>query len=291
MARDRYRSSPVGSRPGRRTVVGVSATMILKRPRASTMGMGVFRRWWKAGAEALAALALPRDCPCCDGDGEREVGAPFCGACWARLRAEAGSACPRCAAMVGPWGVRQEGCGECWNRTLGFDAAVALGPYEGMVRELCLLLKHRPGGWVAPGLAEALVEIRPQLREEAERAPGAWVVPIPLHWQRRLRRGYNQTEPLADGLAARLRLRRADSLKRVKPSPILAGRGRVERAKLTRGAFLAKERSSELKGKTVLLVDDVLTTGATCGAAARALKKAGAERVVAVVIGRAGARF
>ncbi len=192
--------------------------------------------------------------------------------------------------MVGPWAVRPEGCMECRDRKLGFDAAVALGPYDGMIKELCLGLKHRPGAWMAPWLAAALVEVRPQLGEEVKRAPEALVVPVPLHWKRRWRRGYNQAEQLADGLAARLGLKRADPLKRVKPSQILAGLGRAERAKLTRDAFRAKRWLSELKGKTIFLVDDVLTTGATCGAASRALKKAGAARVVAVVIGRAGGR-
>ena len=114
-------------------------------------------------------------------------------------------------------------------------------------------------------------------------------MPVPLHWRRRLERGYNQAEALADALARRLGLRSARPLRRVKATAILAGAGRTERLERLRGAFRAR-RARPLDGRTVLLVDDILTTGATCGSAARALKKAGAARVVAVVVARAEGR-
>ncbi len=246
------------------------------------------RRWWAAGAEAVGSLVLPWECPVCGADGEGE-GAPFCADCRAELIGAAGDACPRCAMPVGRWGVEDGRCGECRRRRLGFDAAVALGPYQGPVRELCLRMKHEPSAWVAPWLAGVLLEARPVLRVMAEAAPGAWVVPVPLHWSRRWSRGYNQAGALARGLARGLGLRQADPLRRVKATPILPGLGRAERAKSLSKAFRAREAG--LEGRTVFLVDDILTTGATCGAAARALKRAGARRVVAVVVGRAEGRF
>ena len=116
-----------------------------------------------------------------------------------------------------------------------------------------------------------------------------WVVPVPLHWRRRFARGYNQAEALARGVARSLALpNSARPLRRVSATPTLARAGRSERAELMKGAFRARPRGG-LKGRTVLLVDDILTTGATCGAAARALKRAGASRVVVlVVVARAG---
>jgi predicted amidophosphoribosyltransferase len=81
-------------------------------------------------------------------------------------------------------------------------------------------------------------------------------------------------------------VRSAQPLRRLVDTPKLAGLGRVERAERLRGAFRCRP-DRRLKGRTVLLIDDILTTGATCGAAARALKGAGAARVVAVVIARA----
>jgi ComF family protein len=249
---------------------------------------GFLRRCWGAGVGAVGALVFPWECPVCGGDGEGD-GAPFCNDCRAELLGAAGAACPRCAMPVGSWAVRPEGCGECRGRRLGFDAAFALGPYQGPIRDLCLRLKHEPNAWVAPWLAGLAVEARPALREEATRSEGAWVVPVPLHWKRRWQRKYNQAEGLARGVARGLGLRQGNCLRRVTSSKILAGLGRAERAKAMRGAFRGRG-SPDLKGRTVFLVDDILTTGATCGAAARALKRAGAARVVAVVIGRAEGR-
>jgi ComF family protein len=166
---------------------------------------------------------------------------------------------------------------------LGFDAAVALGPYEGAIRDLCLRLKRERNAWLAPWLASLLAEAR----VEARQFPGdSVVVPVPLHWKRQWQRGYNQADALACGLAKRLSLRLAHPLRRVQATPHLAFAGRSERAKVMRDAFEVRRRVP-LGGRTVLLVDDILTTGATCGAAARALKRAGAARVVVAVIGRA----
>lgn len=246
------------------------------------------RRCWGAGVGALGSLVFPWECPICGADAEG-AGAPFCADCRAELIGAAGAACPRCAMPVGSWAVRPEGCGECLGRRPGFDAAVALGPYQGPIRDLCLKLKHEGNGWIAPWLAGVLVEARAPLREEAGRSLGAWVVPVPLHWRRRWVRGYNQAEGLARGVARQLGLRDLDLLKRVAATDILAGLGRAERARSLRGAFRVRG-APDLEGRTVFLVDDILTTGATCGAAARALKKAGAARVVAVVIGRAEGR-
>src|SRR5262249_42340084 len=117
----------------------------------------------------------------------------------------------------------------------------------------------------------------------------ALVVPVPLHWRRHWDRGYNQAEAIARGLAKRLSLRVVPAIRRAEATPPLAELGPTARAEAMRGAFQARE-APEILGRTVILVDDVLTTGATCGAAARALKKAGAARVVAAVLARAEGR-
>jgi len=186
---------------------------------------------------------------------------------------------------LGPWGNQEGGCWECRGRPLGFDAAIALGPYEGTTRDLCLRLKHERDAWLAPWLVDVLIEARGQLREMPK---DTWVVPIPLHWRRRWKRGYNQADALAGGVAHRLSLRRVHPLRRTLATPKLAQAGRSERARLMHDAFQVRRRAVRgLEGRTVLLVDDILTTGATSGAAARALKRAGAKRVVVVVIARA----
>jgi ComF family protein len=196
----------------------------------------------------------------------------------------AASACPRCAMQVGPFADLKDGCSECRGRSLGFDAALAFGPYDEAIKDLCLQLKHEQNAWLAPWLGGLLVEGR---REAISQLPAdAWVVPVPLHWWRHWRRGYNQAEVLARDLAKRLDLPIHKPLRRIKATPRLAQKGITERSELLHKAFRARS-SPHLKGRTVLLVDDILTTGATCSAAARELKRAGAARVIAVVIARA----
>ncbi len=212
---------------------------------------------------------------------------PFCVACRHELLAQSSrvslSACPRCAHSVGPFGDLREGCAACRGQSLGFDAALALGPYEGAIRTLCLELKHEENAWLAPWLANLLVEAR---REAIDQLPSdAWVVPVPLHWRKKLRRGYNQAEALARSLAQQLELPVRQPLRRVLATHQLATMSPTERREVMHDAFRVR-RYARLSGRTILLVDDVLTTGATCGAAARALKQAGATHVVTIVIGR-----
>lgn len=241
---------------------------------------------WDWAGRAVDGLLFPPFCPVCDA----ETGGPaFCDDCRAELLGARGLACPRCAMPVGPHADLLGGCSECRGRSLGFDRAIALGPYQGPIRHLCLALKHEPNAWIARWLAELVVEgcseaISKELA--AEPGPPAWIAPIPLHWRRRMVRGYNQAEALAEAAARPLALKSRRLLRRISWTPALARIGRSERTKIMQEAFRVA-RPAGLAGRTVLLVDDILTTGATCGAAARALKRAGASRVVVVVVARA----
>jgi ComF family protein len=110
------------------------------------------------------------------------------------------------------------------------------------------------------------------------------VVPVPLHWRRRWSRGYNQSEALARGLAARLGLPcRPRWLRRARFTPDQSRQTAAARRDNVRSAFWARPRAG-LRQRCVLLVDDVLTTGSTASEAARALRAAGAARVVVAVL-------
>lgn len=111
------------------------------------------------------------------------------------------------------------------------------------------------------------------------------VVPIPLHWRRRLRRGYNQAEEIARPLAGRLGVRLARPLVRVRATPPQASLDRASRLVNPKGAF-ALRRAAGLDSRHIVLVDDVVTTGGTLDAAARELKRAGARWVTAAVLAR-----
>jgi ComF family protein len=210
---------------------------------------------------------------------------PFCDACRKALTVDPHDQCPRCAASVGPFAVVADGCPACRGTSFGFDAVVRLGPYkEGLpLREVVLRMKHATG----EPLAEVVGELWAECAEVRLRALGAdAVVPVPLHWRRRWTRGYNQSEALARPLAARLGLPFCPRwLRRVRHTPQQKGTSATAKLENMRNAFRA--RGSGPAGRTVLLVDDVLTTGATASEAARALKEGGAARVVAAVLGRA----
>jgi ComF family protein len=245
---------------------------------------GIVADWLSGLTEAVDALVFPWSCAVC---GQEGISGPFCGVCRDELlqqsALESRSVCPRCALQVGPFADLRGGCGSCRDHSLGFDASFAMGSYTGELRDLCLRLKHEHNAWLASSLSKLFVEARRDVFGSLPR--DTLVVPVPLYWLRRWERGYNQAEALAEGVAKQLKLPVRRLLKRVVGTRKLAELGVTARSEAMRGAFRARLRP-RLKGHTVLLVDDVLTTGATCGAAARVLKHAGAVRVVVSVIAR-----
>ncbi len=210
----------------------------------------------------------------------------FCPACRTGILTDPFPACPRCAGTVGPHAETADGCPGCRQESFAFDAAVRLGPYDGALRDAVLRLKHHSG----EGLAELVAELWAGRDLARLRSLGAdAVVPVPLHWWRRWRRGYNQSAAIARGLARHLQIPCFPSwLRRLRNTPIQPAQSPADRRKNVRGAFAARSRVP-VKGRTVLLVDDVLTTGATASEAARALRAAGAARVAVAVLARAGA--
>ncbi len=233
-------------------------------------------------ARGLLHLLYPGACPVCDVP--LPPGAPpFCEPCRRALTADPHPQCPRCAGTVGPFAHVADGCPHCRGTSFPFEKVLRLGPYEGRLREVILRLKHASG----EGLSELVGELWAASAEARLRELGAEVVvPVPLHWRRRWRRGYNQSEALARSLAARLGLPcRPSCLSRTRHTPEQTSQSAADRLANVRNAF--RGRGAALRGRTVLLVDDVLTTGGTAAEAARALRAAGAKSVVVAVLARA----
>ncbi len=174
-------------------------------------------------------------------------------------------------------------CGLCRRGLIGFDAAYTFGAYEGTLRSLIHLLKFAR---IAP-LAKPLARMMQSAFPRDERFDA--VVPMPLHWMRRWKRGFNQAELLAQFVSKQsgVPLRR---LVRKRRTAAQAGLTNAKRRANVAGAFVVSKRSS-VKGLRLLLIDDVLTTGATASSCARALKTAGAARVAVLTLARADRRF
>ena len=208
----------------------------------------------------------------------------FCSLCRQGLFIDAETTCPRCAGTIGPYAVIDGRCHACRNESFAFEQVLRLGRYEGLLREIILRLKNQRG----EGLAELLGEC--WAKEAAALFAALHVdvmIPVPLHWRRRWWRGYNQSAALCRGLAICLGVpHQASWLRRVRHTPRQTSQTPAQRKVNVRGAFQARPGVS-LAGRTVLLVDDVMTTGATAGEAARALRTVGASRVIVAVLARA----
>jgi ComF family protein len=175
----------------------------------------------------------------------------------------------------------------CKDPPLLFDTVVTIGGYRDNLREAILRMKHPRH----ENLALALGRLFGQKRfSELDELEAEMIVPVPMYWKRRLRRGTNSAEFLARCLGRKLGLPvRRRLLVRCKNTEPQSELSPIKRFSNMRGAFRVR-LAQRLRGARVLLVDDVLTTGATCSEAAAALKKAGAAMVAVAVVARAQGR-
>ena len=165
----------------------------------------------------------------------------------------------------------------------GFDTVYTFGSYEETLRELIHLFKY---GKVRP-LARPLGRLLARCIPTEQRFD--LIVPMPLHWRKRWSRGYNQSELLARFIARRRGVPMAKIVRRVKATAPQAGLSNSKRRLNMSGAF-AIRKGTNVKGLRVLLIDDVLTTGATASACAKVLKRAGASHVAVAAVARTDRR-
>ena len=174
-------------------------------------------------------------------------------------------------------------CALCRNGLRGFDAAYCYGAYEGALRELIHLFKYGKMKPLADPLSGYLASALP--RDQRFDV----VAPMPMHWLRRMRRGFNQAELLAAATARRCGVPMIRAARRVRATRMQAGLSNSVRRQNVAGAFQVP-RPELVKGRRVLLVDDVLTTGATASACGTALKRAGARSVSILTLARVDRR-
>lgn len=233
----------------------------------------------------LSAAALnfvyPPCCHLCGDELDSDHRPTFCDDCLTKLKPRLTDECPRCGAPVGAFANLEKGCGQCRHESYAFDRVIRFGVYDGEMRIACLRAKANGGSSLSRALAVALVD---EKRSQFAECSIDLIAPVPEYWMRRLLHPHYAAETFSRELATQLKIPWARGLlKKIRRTPKQATSPTAQRRQQQIGAF-GVGRGIELSGKTVALVDDILTTGSTAHAAARALKQAGAKRVFVAVI-------
>jgi ComF family protein len=234
---------------------------------------------WGRLLDASAHFLLPAWCAGCDGRLPwRPSPLGLCSACRRDLPPAPLHHCRGCG---GESPARAGGglCAACERRPPAFDGLLAAWSYQPPIDEVIRRLKYGRLEFLADDLAAGIARA---ILSETTRQD--WVTAVPLHWRRRLARGYDQAALLANAVAGATSLPYRPFLVRARSTPPQVAKNAAARRSNVAGAFHCRSRgAAALAGASVLLVDDVATTGATLDAASRALKAAGAVRVIAAV--------
>ena len=234
----------------------------------------------------LFSFLFPDECRICEQPLQEISRIPVCRACLAKPEPlSADYFCVQCRTpFLSHYPLDEEGrCALCRRGVRGFDAAYSFGFYEAELRELIHLFKYGRVHTLAKPLGKLLARALP--REQSFDV----IIPMPLHWRKRWRRGFNQSELLAREIGPRINTPVVNALRRVKNTPAQAGLTSAKRRLNVSGAFQARRRSA-IEGRRVLLIDDVMTTGATAASCGRALQRAGARQVILLTLARADRR-
>jgi len=230
-------------------------------------------------------LVYPVSCPLCgcDDDSCDRDRTHLCSDCRRQLLPESDSFCRRCGAIVGPYLLGESPCHHCRNDRYTFSETVALGTYAGELRRACLTCQQPGRSDLVRALVSLLWEVHePRLRE--------WqidlVTCIPQHWRKRLTWSINTSAELGTRLAQKLGVPFARQLLlKTRHTPDQTALTPPQRRKNLKDAFRVSFPSLA-RGRRILLVDDVLTTGSTAQACSRSLKAAEASEIFVAVAGR-----
>lgn len=242
--------------------------------------LGACRGVWRHAARLALDIALPTLCVACrepvDGEG-------VCAECWSKLSFIAPPYCPRLGIPFvydpGPELLSMEAIAN----PPAYQRARAAVRYDDVARTLVHALKYQDRTDLAPAMGRWMARAGRELLAEADA-----LIPVPLHWRRGWSRRYNQSGALARVIGRQSGVKLvSEALRRVRPTQQQIGLSRPQRASNVQGAFkVASQRQSEIQGRRLVLVDDVLTSGATADACARALLRAKAASVDVLVFAR-----
>lgn len=240
----------------------------------------------QAGAFVLQGLNQLLWPPVCINCGESicQTDKNLCKDCWDQLLfCTAGDYCPRCGKDASRYGMVEGVCPDCQGREIHFDQIARSGIYSQALQQMILAFKN---GRTELDLTLAFLA-NSALQGCSFYKDIEFFVPVPLHWSRRLRRGYNQSLLLAKKLRHPTAAVNTDlvRIRRTKSQPTMASP--TARARNVAGAFAVRYRH-RFAGRNICLVDDIKTTGATLNECAKTLKDAGAAKVFALVLAVAG---
>ena len=234
----------------------------------------------------LLDLVYPRVCLVCHEETDAGPARHLCWECARKIRYQSHEAyCSRCGRDIPGPHADAFVCAACRAHPPGFDLARSAAHFEGPARDLVHALKYHHASYVVPDLAD-LLEACHSRHYAAE--PVDLICPVPLHPARLREREYNQSALLGQELARRTGIPCIpDLLVRTRDTPTQTHLGADARRANVRGAFEVHSVLSDwVEGRTVLLLDDVMTTGATLSEASHALRAAGAVRILALTVAR-----
>jgi ComF family protein len=242
------------------------------------------QRQIKVMAQRGLDLIFPPQCACCRAEME-EAKRPIdlCEDCQKRLIPRVWTPCARCGGQIDGQAVRPQGCSSCAASKFHFDSVTVLGGYHSSLREIVLRMKKSPHIALAHAMGQLLVVQRCEILQKHR--PEV-VIPIPMFWRERISRGMNSPEHIASSIGNALEIPVSRwVLRQCRPMDRQSELTPQKRWCNVKGAFCVRF-ASRVRGRRVLLVDDVLTTGATCSEAAKVLKRAGAASVAVAVVAR-----
>lgn len=239
-------------------------------------------------ARPVLDYALPPRCPACGAIVSDSQA--FCPDCWGEIDFIGEPLCATCGVQVPPHAIGDDTrCGACLTDPPPFDRARAVMRYGDVARTIAHRLKYGRRISLARVMAAQMARLLPPVTDPI--GNDAILVPVPLHRWRIWSRGFNQAALVGGALAKRAGLpMEVDLLRRIVNTPPLHSLGpRARRSALKRAFALAPGARTKISGRTIILVDDIWTTGATASACARILKAGGAKRVEILCWTRAGA--